>query len=125
MEIIDVVKIEEREDPGGRKWYVTDPAEFYPFAVGALLEALDGKWSAPKDCAQYLDVARMHGKDPYALALTPRDNFKSDTLQERMIVALRSQALENARLFATALLKARTPEPMGLHILKGDGNFRL
>lgn len=98
LDPLKLVKPEKRAgDP--REWYVADPAVVYPAVIAVIRD----------------------GNPAWDDALKPRKQF-TDPVK----IAARALCLEKARLCFTELLhRALAGKPLCLHILRGDGHFRL
>jgi hypothetical protein len=108
MDISAFVKPEYRppsDDPmqRGRVWFSVDPDMMYP----AVLKEMNALGKLTKD---ECDLACM----PYRLSR--RD--------DPLLHARRAEIIKSARLLFTAFLRENAKQPIGVHILKGSGQWR-
>lgn len=97
----------------GRTYYTLDPDVVYPWALERIAEALADGPVLPTIRDLYLPRAQALPAGTWALAATPRDQVAEADL------AVRGEALELVRLWATELLHGAVGyQPIGLRILK-------
>jgi len=121
---------ESRPADPSRQWFAFDPAEIYPATLQRIQGVLQtGEYPSeliqpgdhPTSVAEfYLSEARLIDPDAWQYALTPRCQLADETMLQS-----RARLLELARRWFTQALHVAVDAPVGIHILKGDGSFRL
>ena len=121
---------ENRPVEPDRQWFAFDPVEIYPATIQRIQQVLQtGEYPTeliqpgdnPTSVAEfYLSEARGIDPDAWQYALTPRSQ-----LADEFVLQSRARALELARRWFTQALHVLVGAPIGIHILKGDGSFRL
>jgi len=123
LKIMELVTPEDRPRDD-RPFFAVHPDTLYPTMLEYIQAALAGDIQPiPARCRQFLIMAR--GIDPAAwrLATTPYSEAKESLIDTEM--RLRGAALEICRRwFTTALHEEHNDEPLGLHILAGDKEWR-
>lgn len=129
-----------------RVWYEIDPDVMYPAAIAYLKQnggelltlsgksegelatlALDGNKTAAfcLRCRTYaLNNLPIEAK-VWDLALVAKDDMSDVTTNDWATIKLREKALEAARLFVTECIHQVTAQPIGVHIGKGSGRWKL
>ena len=126
MDVLQYAVPEERGDHS-RVYYAVDPDQMYPAMIDYIQDVVEGEVDAlegvnahgARDVRFYLGQARRFDPKAWTLARRPVHQVKRGERE------LRGQALEIARLWYTALLRSLSRKPLGLHILKGSGAYRL
>jgi hypothetical protein len=125
------VPVDRPNDPD-RKWFSFDPVEIYPATINRIYHCLTtgeypteliqaGDLRNPTSVAEmYLAEARLIDPQAWKYALIPRSE-----LNEEHVLQARARALELARRWFTQALHVSVGASIGIHILKGDGSFRL
>ena len=115
--MLDVFAIAKKVEPtqaGYDLRFEIDPDKLYPAALAHVAEAID-RARPPEPLGQLWDAGRLVGAQAFADAVTGKPGDRA-----------RAAALEVARLWFTELLhQAVGGAAMNVHILKGDGKWRL
>lgn len=131
--MIEVMEFVEQEERPGSEYecYQVEPGEMYPAMLDHIEAVLAGEdpyenvmARSAGDVRLYHSQAQRLDSQAWGLARVPRDDFDDAADVEDLM--LRGEALEIARLWFTALMRqAIRYRPLGLHILAGDGSWRL
>lgn len=121
---------ENRPADPGRQWFAFDPAEIYPATLQRIQHVLQtGEYPSeliqrgdnPTGVAEaYLSEARAIDPDAWQVALVPRSEVSDEA-----VLQTRARLLDLARRWFTQAIHVLVGAPIGIHILKGDGSFRL
>jgi hypothetical protein len=116
-----------------REWYAVDPGVIYPAAIERIRQVL-ATGETPDELTQYdcppevdprsagrlivMDAQQVQ-VEAWGWALIPKGNLMPEQWPARAF------ALEVARRWFTQALHCAVRKPLGLHILAGDGRYKL
>ncbi|MBN1286436.1 MAG: hypothetical protein JXB47_13640 [Anaerolineae bacterium] len=135
FDVMEFVTVDAARSDAVRTWYEADPNRAYPAVIARIRAALElgglpeelidragDPLVAPGLAARnFVEEARAISPGAWDDALAPRASLGAKDHARR---AARRAALELARKWFTAALRAAAGQPVGLHILKTEGAER-
>lgn len=112
LDVFAIAKPEARADQD-YAWFAVDPDALYPATLAHVAGALEHPRPA-EPLGQLWDRGKKVGAKAFADAPAGKPGDPA-----------RAEALEVARLWFTEMLHQAVGRPLGLHIAKGDGRWRL